>query len=159
MEELRQSLSRRSKRTGLVAAVGLFAALGGCNTITETAMPPHFDQQTVDSLNSIDSGADALFGQLQGSQPGCLFSNHASDFDKIASDLAALGQHVGAVPHNTRTTTGVADLGANLDHFRKAGQEGAASCLPAKLVQDEKTAFDTLVKNLLAYENKKPKGA
>ncbi len=145
-------------RRFLVVALGLLPLVGGCSTITETAMPPHYDQQTVDSLNSIDSSAGALFGQLGGSRPACLFSNHTADFDRLASDIAALEAHVGAIAHNTRTSAGVADLSANLGHFRKAGEEGGARCLPPKLVQDEKTAFDSVVKNLNAYEQKKPKG-
>jgi hypothetical protein len=136
----------------MVAAVGF----GGCQYVTPTVLPPHFDQTTVDDLNKIKTDSDALSAQLQKPQPDCLYANSSAGFDTLDGDIAAAKTQAATIANNTQTVKALTDLAASAGQFRAAVQAGATNCLPANLVTDWSGRMDKKVQDLVAYEQNKP---
>jgi hypothetical protein len=139
------------------AAITAALALGGCQYLTPTAVPPRFDQMTVDDLNKIKTESDSLSAQLRKPAPDCLYANSSAGFDTLDSDIAAAKTQAGTITNNTQTVKSLTDLASSASQFRVAVQAGAANCLPANLVTDWAGRMDKKVQGLIDYEQKKPR--
>jgi hypothetical protein len=147
---------RRSPWAGAAIAFVLAGAIGGCAELGIVASPPHFDQKTLDGLNTVRTDTDTLFAQLEKPAPNCLFSNNTAGFDKLATDISAVKTQAGTISNNTHTVNGITDLGDSADHFRKAASSGTTTCLPANIAKNQQTQMDTAIQKLVDYEQAKP---
>ena len=144
-------------RAGAVSAFVLAGGLGGCAELGHIASLPHFDQKTLDGLNTVKTDTDTLFTQLEKPSPACLHSNNTAGFDTLATDITVVKTQAGTIANNTHTVTGVSDLGDSASHFRTAAASGATTCLPANIVKNQRSHMDRAIQGLVDYEQKKPR--
>lgn len=138
-------------------ALAMTAALGGCADIPIIASPPHFDQKTIDGLNTVKKETHSLLGNLQRPAPDCLYANNTIGFDALVADIASVKAQANTVARNMHTVAGIGDLADSAEHFRGAASAGATTCLPANIVKNQQSAMDRAIDRLVAYEQKKPK--
>jgi hypothetical protein len=141
----------------VAAALALTGGVGGCAEVVNVWSPPHFDQSALDDLNTVRTGADALFGRLQTPSPHCLYSNNTTGFDTLAADISAARTRAATITNNKHMVNGLTDLGASVDHYRKAASASTTNCLPANIARNQQTHMDHAIQLLIDFEKAQPR--
>jgi hypothetical protein len=144
--------------TRLMALVlALSMLITGC-TVT---LVSRYDEQTDANITALQKKFETYFMKIEGSSfPDCSFAANRNFYDDVSVQLSSTRVRANAIPKNEITLGQLDALSQAITAFEKAQKlrDGKSSCLPAEIIQTDRTMFNSIFTALLKFELAKKRG-
>ena len=148
--------SRYQLRLGTLTALAVIAGLGAAPAscfLPSYLFQPAADPKAVTDFNNADKDADSLFAALV--SPTCQYSQNSQGFDKVSQDLGDLVTYLNTLPRYYFPQASAIHIQSAFGVFRSTAGQAPASCVPANIVNSQKTQFDSAVADAVQQMQKK----
>jgi hypothetical protein len=120
-----------------------------------------YDEQTDANVTALQKKFDAYFLKLDGASfPDCSFAANKSFYDDINVQLSSARVRANAIPKNDITLQELDALSKAISDFAAAQKirDSKSSCLPAQLIEADRTMFNSIFTAILKFELAKKRG-
>lgn len=149
------------KRLHAAKLMTLVLALSVLITGCSVTLVSRYDEQTDANITALQKKFETHFLKLEGASfPECSFAANKAFYDDVSVQLSSTRVRANAIPKNEITLEQLNALSQAVSSLEKAQKlrDGKSSCLPAEIIQADRTMFNAIFTALLKFELAKKRG-